>query len=228
LTHPPALDTIACPDCDLQQSIPPLPPGGSARCPRCRVVVARNPANPIELPLSLTVASAIVYLIANFTPLMGLSAVGRESTTTIFGGAVEMWNQGSEVTAAAVAFCAVVAPGGFIAFMLIVLTAALRPPAPRWVGRMFRVAAWMQPWSMTEVMLLGILVALIKIAQLATVVPGPGMYAIGVLVGLLAGVGSTFDAHVIWTRVVWADGTLPPPIPALPRPPRRGQAGAAR
>ena len=221
MTHPPALDTIACPDCDLQQSIPPLPPGGRAHCPRCNVIVARNPVDPIELPLALTVAAAIVYLIANLTPLMGLSAVGRESKTTILGGAIEMWNQGSEITALAVAFCAVIAPGAFIAFMLVVLTAALEPPAPRWVGRMFRVAAWMQPWSMTEVMLLGILVALIKIAQLATVVPGPGMYAIGVLVGLLAAVGSTFDAHVIWTRVVWADGTVPPPIPAQPRLARR-------
>jgi hypothetical protein len=60
------------------------------------------------------------------------------------------------------------------------------------------------------------------------VVPGPGMYAIGVLVGLLAAVGSTFDAHVIWTRVVWADGTLPAPIPAHPRRARRGPAGAPR
>ena len=46
----------------------------------------------------------------------------------------------------------------------------------------------MQPWSMNEVMMLGILVALIKIAQLATVIPGIGMYAVGVLVVLLAAI----------------------------------------
>lgn len=62
---------------------------------------------------------------------------------------------------------------------------------------------------MNEVMLLGILVALIKIAQLATVIPGIGMYAVGLLVVLLATVSATFDPHAIWTRVVWADGTIP-------------------
>ena len=210
------LDAIACPDCDLQQSIPPLPPGGIARCPRCGVTIARNPVDPILRPLALTLAAAVVYIVANTTPLMGLSAVGREATTTIIGGAWEMWSQGSTITAAAVAFCAVIAPGTFIAFMLVVLLAALRPPAPSWVGQMLRIATFVEPWSMSEVMLLGILVALIKIAQLATVIPGIGVYAVGALVMLLAAIASTFDVHVIWTRVVWADGTVPSPVSDTP------------
>jgi paraquat-inducible protein A len=208
--HPLALDTMSCPDCELQQSIPPLPPGGSAQCARCRVTIARNPVEPIERPLALAVAAALVFVIANATPLMGLSAVGRQATTTIIGGAHEMWLQGSEITAVMVAFCAVIAPGAYIAFMLVVLLAAQRPPAPRWVGTLMRFATLVEPWSMSEVMLLGILVALIKIAQLATVLPGIGMYAVGLLVVLLAAIAAIFDPHSIWTRVVWADGTLPP------------------
>ena len=205
----PALDAIACPDCDLQQTIPPIPPGGTARCIRCRVPIARNPVDPIGRPLALTVTAAVVFLIANTTQLMGLSVVGRHSSTTIIGGAYEMWIQGSQITAVMVAFCAVIAPGAFIAFMLVVLIAASRPPAPRWVGQLLRMASVVEPWSMSEVMLLGILVALIKIAQLATVLPGIGMYAVGTLVILLAAIASTFDPHVIWSRVVWADGTVP-------------------
>jgi paraquat-inducible protein A len=77
------------------------------------------------------------------------------------------------------------------------------------VGQLLRLATFVQPWSMSEVMLLGILVALIKIAQLATVIPGVGMYAVGLLVVLLAAIGSTFDSHSIWQRVVWVDGTWP-------------------
>lgn len=207
-----ALDTIACPDCDLQQSIPPLPRGGSARCARCRVVIARNPVDPIGRPLALSVAAAVVFLVANTAPLMGLSAVGREASTTILGGAQEMWNRGSEITAAIVAFCAVIAPGAFIAFMLAVLIGAKRTPAPRWVGRLLRMATSVQPWSMSEVMLLGILVALIKIAHLATVIPGIGLYAVGLLVVLLAVTASIFEPRAIWSRVVWADGTLPPDL----------------
>lgn len=220
-----ALDTIACPDCELQQSIPPLPPGGKANCVQCKMTIARNPIDPIDRPLALAIAAAVVFLIANLMPLMGLSVAGRETTTTILGGARETWLRGSETTAVIVAFCAVVAPGSFIAFMLVVLSAARRPPAPRWVGRLLRMAAFVQPWSMSEVMLLGILVALIKIAQLATVMPGLGMYAAGVLVVLLAAIGSTFDSHAIWQRIVWADGTVPEPV--LPSAPRRRNARSA-
>jgi paraquat-inducible protein A len=206
-----ALDTVACPECDLQQTIPSLPQGGSAQCARCQMTIARNPVDPIDRPLALAFAAAVAFVIANTMPLMTLSSAGRESTTTIIGGAHELWNQGSELSAAMVGFCVVLAPGSYIVFMLAVLLAAKRPPAPRWVGRLLRAAAVVEPWSMSEVMLLGILVALIKIAQLATVVPGIGMYAVGLLVVLLAAIAATFDEHVIWTRVVWADGTLPPP-----------------
>ena len=205
----PALDTVACPDCDLHQKIPSLAPGERARCVRCRVIVARNPRHSIDRPLALAVAALIVFVIAQTTPLLALSAVGREKSTTILGGAYEMWLQGSEITALAVALCTVFAPGAYIAFMLVVLIASLRPPAPRWVGTLLRVAGAVHPWSMSEVMLLGVLVALVKLAQLATVVPGIGLLALGLLIVLLASLGSVFEPHSIWTRVVWADGTVP-------------------
>jgi len=203
------METIACPDCDLLQRIPALPPGGKARCPRCSKTLATQRADPLNRPLALTVAAAIALLIANTMPLMGLSAVGRESSTTIIGGAREMWLQGSEITAVIVAFCAVIAPAGHVLFLLAVLLAVRRPPAPRWVGELLRSAHFMQPWSMTEVMMLGILVALFKIAQLATVVPGIGMYAAGAFVALVAAVMVTFDPREVWKRVEWADGRPP-------------------
>ena len=204
------METVACPDCDLLQRIPPLPPGGKARCARCTEVLVHQRPDPLDRPLALTVAAAIAFVIANTAPLMSLSTVGRESSTTIIGGAIEMWRQGSEITAVAVAICAVVAPAGHIGFMLAVLLAVRRPPAPRWIGEMLRSAHFMHPWSMTEVMMLGILVALVKIAQLATVIPGIGMYAAGAFIGLLTAVMVAFDPREVWMRVQWADGSLPP------------------
>lgn len=203
------LETIACPDCDLLQEIPPLPPGGKAGCARCGETLAQRRLNPVDLPLALTIAATIAFIVANTPPLMGLSAVGREASTTIFGGALEMWQQGSEITAVAVAFCAVIAPGGHLLFLLTVLISVRRPPAPHWVGGMLRSAHFLEPWSMTEVMMLGVLVALFKIAQLATVLPGLGMFAAGAFVVLLGAVLVTFDAREVWARVEWIDGTVP-------------------
>ena len=203
------METIACPDCDLLQRIPLLPPGGKARCPRCGWTVATRSANPIDRPLALTITALIVLIVANTAPLMSLSAVGRYASTTIIGGAYEMWVEGQEVTAVIVAFCAVIAPAGYILFMLTVLLAVRRPPAPQWVGEMLRWADFMRPWSMNEVMMLGILVALIKIAELATVEAGVGMYAVGGLVMLFPAIMVTFDPDEIWQRVEWADGSAP-------------------
>jgi paraquat-inducible protein A len=199
------MEIIACPDCDLLQNIPELPPEGKARCPRCACTVASRIAEPIDLPLALTVTAAIAFVIANTSYLMSLSAVGRSASTTILGGVQEMWLQGEAITAMIVAFCALIAPAGYILFMLTVLVTARQPPAPAWVGEMMRGAEFLGPWSMNEVMMLGILVALIKIAELAMVEPGIGMYAVGALVILFPAIMVTFDPEEIWQRIDWAD-----------------------
>jgi paraquat-inducible protein A len=206
------METVACPDCDLLQHLPDLPPGGQARCPRCGWVVATRAADPIDRPLALTLTALIALIVANTAPLMGLSAVGLHASTTIVGGAYEMWVQGQEVTAVIVTFCAVIAPAGYLLFMLTVLLAVRRPPAPQWVGEMLRWADSMRPWSMNEVMLLGILVALIKIAELATVDAGIGMYAVGALVLLFPAIMVTFDPREVWERVEWADDEAEPKL----------------
>ena len=200
------MSTVACPGCDLLQRIPPLPPGGKARCPRCGETLASRPAGSLDRPLALTLAAAILLIVANTQPMMGLSAVGRQASTTILGGAYEMWVQGRELTAMVVAFCVVIAPAGYVACMLTILLAARRPPAPSWVGGLLRWADFMKPWSMLEVMMLGVLVALVKIAELATVTPGVGMYATGLLVLLLPAIAVSFDAGEVWKRVEWARG----------------------
>jgi len=204
------METVACPDCDLLQELPELEPGGKAGCARCNETLVTQPANAIDRSLALTLTAGIVFVVANTTPLLGLSVVGRHASTTIMGGVYEMWLQGQEGTAVIVAFCAVIAPAMYILFMLTVLLAVRRPPAPHWVGEMLRWARSAQPWSMHEVMILGILVALIKIAELATVDPGIGMYAVGALVALFAAIMVTFDPREVWSQVEWVGGPAPP------------------
>jgi paraquat-inducible protein A len=201
---------VACPDCDLLQQIAPLPPGGRARCTRCGCQLAKRPAGPEGLDLVLTVTAMIVFVIANTSPLMDLSVIGRSASTTIIGGALEMWREGEQLTGILVAFCAVVAPGAYLAYMLTLLGAAHLSPIPRWVGGMLRSVHHFEMWSMLEVMLLGILVALIKIAELATVNAGIGMYAVGALVLLFPAIIVSFDAREIWERLEWYDGEMPP------------------
>ena len=200
----------ACPDCDLLQSIPVLPSGRMAHCLRCGHTMAASKSDSLNRTLAFTVAAAIVLIIANITPLMGLSAVGRHSSTTILGGVLKMWQQGQEITAALVAFCTVVAPTLHIVFMLTVLIAVRTSPIPAWVGALLRASEFSKPWVMVEVMMLGILVALVKIADLATVIPGIGMFAVFALIILMAAMTVSFDPREIWTQIRWVDGKTPP------------------
>jgi paraquat-inducible protein A len=208
------LEAVACPDCDLLLQLPPLAPGDRARCPRCRCMLVSAPRdlrNPLDLPLSLTLTAAIFLLLAQTIPLMGLSVLGLTTSTTIIGGVIEMWQTGEPITAMVVAFCAVIAPTLYTLFMLIILLAARQSPAPHWVGEMLRWAQSIQPWSMNEVMMLGILVALIKIASLASVTPGLGVFAVGALVVLYPSIMVTFDPNEVWKRVKWLEDTQSSP-----------------
>jgi len=197
---------VACLDCDLVQRIPELSPGGTARCLRCGHGIAFNRPGSLDRTMALTLAAAIVLVIANVTPLMGLSVSGLHASTTIFGGALEMWLQGQPITALLVVFCTVFAPAVHIGVMSAVLFFSRRTPVPWWVGTLLRWSEWHQAWAMVEVMMLGILVALIKIADLATVNPGIGMFATGGLVVLMAAMTVSFDPHEVWERIEWAGG----------------------
>jgi len=66
-----------------------------------------------------------------------------------------------------------------------------------------------QPWAMVEVMMLGVLVSLVKIADLATVIPGVGMFSLGALIFLFAAITAAFDPEKVWERVRWANGEEP-------------------
>lgn len=213
-------EMIACPGCDLPQRLPPVPPGGRARCPRCGERLASAPRNPFDLPLALALAAAIMLLVANTSSLMSLSAVGRHAETSILGGALMMWTQGRPLTAALVAFCTVIAPAAYLALMITILLAVRRPPAPVWTGRLLRLAEHAHAWSLPEVMLLGILVALVKIADLASVAAGIGLYATGALLVLLAALTVSFDPHITWARIAWvaAIGSAEPDSQGTPGP----------
>ena len=195
---------IACPDCDLLQRLPELAPGDSACCPRCGSVVSSRKPDSLNRTLALTVAAAVAFLVANAVPILGLSAAGREASTTVLGGVQIMWEQGQPAVSAIMLFAAVIAPALDIGFMLTILLAVRRPPAPHWVGTLLRYCRIVRPWRMVEVMLLGILVSLIKIAELATVITGIAMWAVAALIVLLAAMASSFDPEEVWLRVAWA------------------------
>ncbi len=200
-----SVSLIACADCDLLQRLPELAPGASARCPRCDKELWRRREDSLERTLALSLAGAVLYLVANTLPMLGLTAVGHQAFTTVLGGAEHLWRDGQEIVAVLVLFTVVVAPALQIGFMLAIVLGARRERPPRWVGTLLRYHPTTGTWSMIEVMLLGVLVALIKIAELATVIPGLALFALGALVFVIAAMQASFDPCEVWSRVEWAE-----------------------
>jgi len=97
-----------------------------------------------------------------------------------------------------VLFTAVIAPALQIGFMFAIALGAHRERPRRWVGVLLRHHPTTRLWSMIEVMMLGVLVALIKIADYATVIPGMALFVLGVLIFLLAGIQANFDPKEVW------------------------------
>ena len=138
---------IACPHCDLLQRLPDLAPGASARCPRCDRELWRRREDSLDRALALALAAAVLLVIANVVPMLGLTVVGRQSYTTVFGGVVQLWNDGRELVAALVLFTAVVAPALQVAFMLAIVLGAQRERPPSWVGTLLRHHPTTCTWS---------------------------------------------------------------------------------
>jgi len=201
---------IACPHCDLLQRLPRLTPGASARCPRCNKELWRHREDSLNRTLALSIAAALLFVIANSVPMLGLTVVGHQAFTTVFGGALQLWQDNEKIVAGLVLFAAVIAPGLQIAFVLAIVLAAHRERPPRWAGTLLRHLPTTRTWSMIEVMMLGVLVALIKIAELATVIPGTALFALAALVFVFAGIQASFDRHEVWERIEWAEAGARP------------------
>ncbi|MBV8773695.1 MAG: paraquat-inducible protein A [Deltaproteobacteria bacterium] len=206
---------IACPHCDLLQRLPNLTAAASAQCPRCNHELWRRREDSLNRTMALATAAAALYVVANTVPMLGLTVVGREASTTVIGGALHLWQNGQLAVAILVLFTAVIAPGLQIVAMLAIVLGAHRQSIARWVGTLLRHHAITQTWSMVEVMILGVLVALVKIADYATVIPGTALFVLGALIVLLAAMQASFEPREIWERTEWASplegGTAVPP-----------------
>lgn len=196
----PRPELLACDECDALYRRVELAPRQQARCARCGQLLGRG--HRIALPgvLALTLAAAVVFAIANLEPLVSLTLGGAHNTTTLYDALAATWDSGEHLIALLAAAVGLVFPAAVIALRLYVLWPLLRRGLPPyWVPAM-RALNFASRWAMVEVLLLAALVALVRIAGLAGVLPGPGLYAFGVLALLLAALQASGE-HRLWS---WA------------------------
>jgi len=191
-------EAMVCEGCDAVYHRAPLAEREVARCPRCGTELARHPGAQQERILPLTVAGLIMFGIANLFPIVEIELRGLHSQTTLAGAVVALAGEGMSLVALLVLATTILFP---LLQLLILLWLLVPLQRHRRVvagfGWLVRAMQSLRPWGMIEVFLLGVLVALVKLSSMATVLPGPALYAFMVLTVLLTAV-LAFDPRGFW------------------------------
>ncbi|HSO20343.1 MAG TPA: paraquat-inducible protein A [Desulfosarcina sp.] len=183
----------------------PLPEKSKARCRRCGAQLYVHHPHTIDRTLALALTGLVLLAIANAYPFLSLESQGTVLETTLITGTLILSQQSMPGLAVVVLLTSMLIPCLLLASLVYVLWPIRRgflPPAAR---RVFRLALALRPWSMTEIFLLGILVSVVKLAKMATIIPGIALLAFLVLVFVLAAVSTFLDPRAIWEKIdPWA------------------------
>lgn len=195
-----AASLIACPECDLLQSETPLPPRRTACCRRCGVALYRSTSHSLDRALAFSLAAAVLLVIANTLPIAGLDVRGQHTETTLWGAVQVLYDEDRVAVAGLVFATTLFAPAVELCLMLYMLVPLRLGRVPRHLSLAFRLAPIAREWGLVDVFMLGVVVSLIKLGNLASVVPGIALWSFGALILLLTAVGASFDAREFWLR----------------------------
>ena len=191
---------IACHECDLVHRVKPLPPKGIASCTRCGSVLYRHKPNSLERTLALSLAGLVLFVLANAYPFLALKMESQTLQTNLITGIKQLYTQDMQGLAVVVLLTTILAPLAQLLGMLYLLLPLRHHRVPPQFAPVFRFVRSLQPWSMMEVFMLGILVSVIKLAKMAQIVPGIAIFSFFALILVLAAATASLDPHEIWRR----------------------------
>ncbi|KOY02406.1 paraquat-inducible protein A [Pseudomonas nunensis] len=172
---------IICEHCDCVYEKVTLAKHQKSLCTRCGGVLQRYNGLTIEQRLALTLTALMLWVFANFYPIMSISLKGLKNSATLWDSVLALSLGPITFIALVAAISMIIAPIFQLLLLIWVLSFALkgqRSPGFRFCMRWLET---LRPWSMLEVCLLGAMVAVIKLAGLLDVLPGIGLFALAVL-----------------------------------------------
>ena len=192
---------VYCPDCGLAQSLPVVPHHSVADCARCGGALVRRLPGGVSAALALALTAALLLFPANFLPLMVVTFRGAERQNLTITGATALWDAGFPALGTLVALFSVAVPMLWLLALLPSLFLVLRGKRRPWLGWLFRQADRLRPWAMTEVYLLGGLVAYSRIRDVAGVEIAAGGWAFVAFALMVLAVDAVLDRPIIWHAI---------------------------
>ncbi|MGH8436185.1 MAG: paraquat-inducible protein A [Pseudomonas sp.] len=196
---------VACHECDLLMLKPELQSGESAECPRCGYELYRHRHQVVRRSLALVIAALLLYIPANFLPIMQLNLLGQTAEDTVWSGVLGLYGTGMQGIAVVVFLCSMGIPLLKLLCQFAVLLSI------RWdIGRsygllLYRIYHHMREWGMLEVYLMGTLVSIVKLIGLADLTLGLGLACFIGLLLLQVWLEVTMSPHQIWEALSGED-----------------------
>lgn len=213
---PPVLryDLISCHDCGVLHRHRALAARALARCTRCKSVLYRGTATDrgragLNRMAAITLATLFTFLIAQLFPIVELHVGGLTTSATLLGAIRILWSEQMQVVATMVFLFTVLFPALELSALLIVIAGLYHGRRVAGFHQLLRLVQAVRQWGMTEVLMIGILVTLVKMTSLAQVLVQPGLFGFAVLTMLLAVVVR------IEPRALWNFGDRMTPLPPL-------------
>jgi paraquat-inducible protein A len=192
---------IACHECDLIHNVPPMPGRAAACCVRCGAVLFRSKLDSVNRTIAWTISGLILYVVAVTFPFLAMKSGSIVQETGLLSGIQQLFEQGIIPLAILVLLTCVLIPlvqmlGLLYIFVPLKLNRRVKLAIP-----VFRLFQHVKPWSMMEIYMLGILIAMVKLGKMATIVPGLAVVAFGLLIFVLNFAISAVDSHMVWERL---------------------------
>lgn len=196
---------IACHECDLLLRRPQACAGERVECPRCGCELFTQRTQVIRRSMALVIAALLLYIPANFLPIMQLNLLGQASNDTVWSGVLGLYNNGMQSVAVVVFLCSMAVPLLKLLCQFAVLL-SIRLDIGRSYGLLlYRIYHHMREWGMLEVYLMGILVAIVKLVDLAELSIGLGLMCFVALLLVQVWLEVTMSPHQIWDALSGED-----------------------
>lgn len=180
---------------------PPLAaPAAPQFCPRCQTTLHSRKPHSIGHTWAFLLAGYLLYIPANLLPIMEARSIQEAQIDTIMSGIVYLWNTGSWGLAAIVFVASIVVPS-FKLLALSWLNWTVQQKSARWPRartRLYRFIEIIGRWSMLDIFVVALLVALVQLRLFAVVRAGPAAAAFGAVVVLTILAAHSFEPRLIW------------------------------
>jgi paraquat-inducible protein A len=180
-----------------------LAPTTVQQCPRCGSTMHLRKHDSIQRTLALLVTACLLYIPANLYPIMYTDQLGSTEASTIMGGVILLIELGSAPIAAVIFIFSVMVPSGkLMAMFYLVWTVERRSPLdPRQRSIMYRITEFIGKWSMVDVFVVSILVALVHLGGLLVIRPGIAALSFAGVVIVTMIAAESFDSRLIWDNM---------------------------